>query len=168
MTLHASKGLEFPLVCLVGLEEGLFPSQQSGEDLARMEEERRLCYVGITRAEKQLVISYAEQRRLYGTTNYGIPSRFIHEIPDKLVEAVRPTSAPAWSLPYRPANSGLTGSLKHNETGLHIGQQVTHNKFGLGTITDTEGSGSHARVQVNFEDAGSKWLVLTYANLSPA
>ena len=168
MTLHASKGLEFPLVCLVGLEEGLFPSQQSGEDLGRMEEERRLCYVGITRAEKQLVISYAEQRRLYGTTNYGVPSRFIHEIPDKLVEAVRPTSAPSWSLPYRPANTARSNNIGSNETGLHIGQQVTHNKFGLGTITDTEGSGSHARVQVNFEDAGSKWLVLTYANLSPA
>lgn len=168
MTLHASKGLEFPLVCLVGLEEGLFPSQQSGEDLGRMEEERRLCYVGITRAEKQLVISYAEQRRLYGTTNYGVPSRFIHEIPDKLVEAVRPTSVPSWSLPYRPANSARQNGIGSNETGLQIGQQVTHNKFGLGTITDTEGSGSHARVQVNFEEAGSKWLVLTYANLSPA
>ena len=166
MTLHSAKGLEFPLVFVVGLEEGLFPSQQSSEEIGRMEEERRLCYVGITRAEKQLVISYAEQRRLYGTTNYGVPSRFIHEIPDRLVETMRPKpSRPSWSASgYQTPNKTR---IQESPGGLSIGQSVSHAKFGTGIITDTEGSGSHARVQVNFESAGSKWLVLTYANLSP-
>ena len=165
MTLHSAKGLEFPLVFLVGLEEGLFPSQQSSEELGRMEEERRLCYVGITRAEKQLIISYAEQRRLYGTTQYGVPSRFIHEIPERLIENVRPKpSKPSWA----PTSQPKTNSFEPKNDGeLHIGQAVEHSKFGLGMITDTEGSGSHARVQVNFENAGSKWLVLAYAKLQP-
>ena len=165
MTLHSAKGLEFPLVFLVGLEEGLFPSQQSSEELGRMEEERRLCYVGITRAEKQLIISYAEQRRLYGTTQYGVPSRFIHEIPERLIENVRPKpSKPSWA----PTSQPKTNSFEPKNDGeLHIGQTVEHSKFGLGMITDTEGSGSHARVQVNFESSGSKWLVLAYAKLQP-
>ncbi len=165
MTLHSAKGLEFPLVFLVGLEEGLFPSQQSSEELGRMEEERRLCYVGITRAEKQLIISYAEQRRLYGTTQYGVPSRFIHEIPERLIESVRPKpSKPSWA----PTSQPKTNSFEPKNDGeLHIGQTVEHSKFGLGMITDTEGSGSHARVQVNFESSGSKWLVLAYAKLQP-
>ncbi|RVU85424.1 DNA helicase II [Leucothrix sargassi] len=163
MTLHSAKGLEFPLVFLVGLEEGLFPSQQAGEELGRMEEERRLCYVGITRAEKQLIMSFAEQRRLYGTTQYGVPSRFINEVPDRLIERVRPQAA-------RPNWSNQSPIPSHNikpDTGneLHIGQAVEHTKFGVGIITDTEGSGSHARVQVNFESSGSKWLVLAYAKL---
>ena len=166
MTLHSAKGLEFPLVFLVGLEEGLFPSQQSSEELGRMEEERRLCYVGITRAEKQLIMSFAEQRRLYGTTQYGVPSRFIHEIPDRLIERVRPVAAkPSWTPTSRPITSNFEPK---GEDGLHIGQAVEHSKFGLGVITDTEGSGSHARVQVNFENSGSKWLVLAYAKLQPA
>ena len=165
MTLHSAKGLEFPLVFLVGLEEGLFPSQQSSEELGRMEEERRLCYVGITRAKKQLIISYAEQRRLYGTTQYGVPSRFIHEIPERLIESVRPKpSKPSWA----PTSQPKTNSFEPKNDGeLHIGQTVEHSKFGLGMITDTEGSGSHARVQVNFESSGSKWLVLAYAKLQP-
>jgi len=166
MTLHSAKGLEFPIVFLVGLEEGLFPNSKSSEEIGRMEEERRLCYVGITRAEKQLVICYAEQRRLYGTTQYGVPSRFIGEIPERLIERVRPkkqrwaTSSPAFPTTQRTA-------ISQNETGLNIGQQVSHTKFGAGMITDTEGSGSHARVQVNFEEAGSKWLVVAYAKLTP-
>ncbi|PWQ94518.1 DNA helicase II [Leucothrix arctica] len=165
MTLHSAKGLEFPLVFLVGLEEGLFPSQQSSEDLGRMEEERRLCYVGITRAEKQLIMSFAEQRRLYGTTQYGVPSRFIHEIPDRLIERVRPVAAKSsWAPTSRPITNNFEPK---SEDGLHIGQAVEHSKFGIGVITDTEGSGSHARVQVNFESSGSKWLVLAYAKLQP-
>ena len=128
-----------------------------------MEEERRLCYVGITRAEKQLIISFAEQRRLYGTTQYGVPSRFIHEIPDHLVENVRPKpSKPSWSQTPSPVTNNFE---PQNNEGLHIGQAVEHSKFGMGIITDTEGSGSHARVQVNFENSGSKWLVLAYAKL---
>ncbi len=163
MTLHSAKGLEFPLVFLVGLEEGLFPHQMSKEEPGRMEEERRLCYVGITRAEKQLVMSYAEQRRLYGNTLYGVPSRFLNEIPDSLIEEIRP-KVKTWQSNYerevkpRPA-------VQTNETGMSIGQRVSHIKFGEGTITDVEGAGSHARVQVNFDNEGSKWLVLSYANL---
>lgn len=168
MTLHSAKGLEFPLVFLVGLEEGLFPSQQSSEEVGRMEEERRLCYVGITRAEKQLVLSYAEQRRLYGTTHYGIPSRFIDEIPDHLVTPVRPKpSRPSWSSTSSSYQTPIKPRLKDENTSLRIGQVVSHAKFGDGIVTDTEGSGSHARVQVNFEHAGSKWLVVSYANLTP-
>jgi len=168
MTLHSSKGLEFPLVFLVGLEEGLFPHQRSIESENDLEEERRLCYVGITRAEKQLVICYAEQRRLYGNTLYGIPSRFLKEIPDTLIEEIRPK--------VKTYNNSLKSSYERetkkplatrtNETGMRIGQQVSHAKFGEGVITDVEGSGSHARVQVNFVEVGSKWLVLTYANLT--
>ncbi len=163
MTLHSAKGLEFPLVFLVGLEEGLFPHKMSAEEPSRLEEERRLCYVGITRAEKQLVISYAEQRRLYGDTLYGVPSRFIKEIPDTLIEEIRP-KVTTWQSNYerkaRPASA-----IRTNETGIAIGQNVLHAKFGEGTVTDVEGSGNQARVQVNFNDVGSKWLVLSYANL---
>lgn len=163
MTLHSAKGLEFPLVFLVGLEEGLFPHKMSSEEPGRLEEERRLCYVGITRAEKQLVISYAEQRRLYGDTLYGEPSRFLKEIPDNLIEEIRP-KVKTWSnyeRAPRPASA-----IRTNETGMAIGQNVSHAKFGDGVITDVEGSGKHARVQVNFNDVGSKWLVLSYANLT--
>ncbi len=163
MTLHSAKGLEFPLVFMVGLEEGLFPHQMSVEEEGRLEEERRLCYVGITRAETQLVICYAEQRRLYGNTLYGVPSRFLKEIPEELIEEIRP-KVNTWQSNYerevrpRPAT-------RSNETGMRVGQRVEHAKFGEGTITDVEGAGSHARVQVNFDDKGSKWLVLSYANL---
>lgn len=163
MTLHSAKGLEFPLVFLVGMEEGLFPHQMSADEPGRMEEERRLCYVGITRAEKQLVISYAEQRRLYGNTLYGVPSRFLNEIPDALVEEIRP-KVKTWQSNYeREVKPRL--ATRTNETGMSIGARVAHAKFGEGTITDVEGAGSHARVQVNFDSAGSKWLVLSYANL---
>ncbi len=164
MTLHSAKGLEFPLVFLVGLEEGLFPHQRSIESENDLEEERRLCYVGITRAEKQLVICYAEQRRLYGNTMYGIPSRFLKEIPDTVTEEIRPKVKTYTNTYERVAKKPL--ATRTNETGMRVGQQVSHAKFGEGTITDVEGSGSQARVQVNFDDVGSKWLVLTYANLT--
>ncbi len=169
MTLHSAKGLEFPLVFLVGLEEGLFPHQMSKEEPGRMEEERRLCYVGITRAEKQLVILYAEQRRLYGNTLYGEPSRFIDEIPKSLIEEIRPKvktySNNNWQAGYERETKPKLAT-RTNETGLSIGQRVSHAKFGEGLITDVEGAGQHARVQVNFDSEGSKWLVLSYANLS--
>ncbi len=164
MTLHSAKGLEFPLVFLVGLEEGLFPHQRSVESENDLEEERRLCYVGITRAEKQLVICYAEQRRLYGNTLYGIPSRFLKEIPDNLIEEIRPKVKTYTNTYERETKKPL--ATRTNETGMRVGQQVSHAKFGEGAITDVEGSGSQARVQVNFVDVGSKWLVLTYANLT--
>ncbi len=169
MTLHSAKGLEFPLVFLVGLEEGLFPHQMSMEEEGRLEEERRLCYVGITRAETQLVMSYAEQRRLYGNTLYGVPSRFLKEIPDALIEEIRPKvntySNSNWQSDYERETKPRL-AVRTNETGMSIGQRVAHTKFGEGIITDVEGAGSHARVQVNFDDEGVKWLVLSYANLT--
>jgi DNA helicase-2/ATP-dependent DNA helicase PcrA len=175
MTLHSAKGLEFPLVFLCGLEEGLFPHQMSADDPNRMEEERRLCYVGITRAEQELVMSYAEQRQLHGRTQFNPPSRFLRELPDELVEEIRPklktfqTSRYTESGNYRPAAPPpplrTPNKYAESETGYRIGQQVRHAKFGEGVITNSEGSGAHSRVQVNFKTAGSKWLVLGYANL---
>jgi DNA helicase-2/ATP-dependent DNA helicase PcrA len=164
MTLHSAKGLEFELVFLCGLEEGLFPHQRSVEEPGRLEEERRLCYVGITRARKQLVISCAERRRVFGSETYCLPSRFIDEIPGELIDEVRPR--PGISIP-RTAQHAMRGAGLHETSanGLHLGQHVRHAKFGDGVITNCEGQGSSARVQVNFSRAGSKWLVLAYANL---
>ncbi|MGC9385690.1 MAG: DNA helicase II [Hydrogenovibrio sp.] len=165
MTLHAAKGLEFPLVFMIGLEEGLFPSQQSQEDPYRMEEERRLAYVGITRAEKQLVISYANRRRMHGSEFYPLPSRFLKEIPQDCVQQVRLNgSAQATTASYG-GGLGAGGSASLNESGYQIGERVFHQKFGEGTVLATEGAGDHARVQVNFNHAGSKWLVAAFAKL---
>lgn len=164
MTLHSAKGLEFPLVFLAGLEEGLFPSNRSLDESGRLEEERRLAYVGITRARQKLVLTYAEARRLHGQDMYGIPSRFLREIPANLLNEVRPrvqVSRPASGFATRPA----PGHASLETPGLKLGQTVTHAKFGPGVVTDYEGSGAHARVQVNFANEGSKWLVLAYANL---
>ncbi|MEO8010002.1 MAG: ATP-dependent DNA helicase [Dokdonella sp.] len=160
MTLHSAKGLEFPLVFLVGLEEGLFPGQKSIEEPGRLEEERRLAYVGITRARERLVLCYAETRRMHGTEMYGRPSRFLGEIPAELLQEVRPRVQVS-----RPVYAG--GHARHDESpALKLGQRVQHATFGIGVVVDYEGSGAHTRVQVNFEDTGQKWLVLAYANLS--
>ena len=164
MTLHAAKGLEFPLVFLTGMEDGLFPSQRTIDEKSKLEEERRLCYVGITRAEKQLVISYTEQRRLYGSISYNLPSRFLDEIPSSVVHEIRPKTN-VWQRNVQTPKTKLKSTGKINETGIKIGQQVSHGKFGEGVVTDVEGAGEHARAQVNFKFAGSKWLVLNYANL---
>ena len=165
MTLHSAKGLEFPLVFLVGLEEGLFPSQRSLDEEGKLEEERRLCYVGITRARQKLVMTCAEERRLYGQSVYSKPSRFISEIPEHLLQVVRAKPIVSQTL-YSPSAkqpSRETASLN----GIHVGQRVMHTKFGEGTVTNLEGHGAHARVEVNFQYAGSKWLVMSYANLQP-
>ncbi len=159
MTLHSAKGLEFPVVFVCGLEDGLFPHQRSATDMAGLEEERRLCYVGLTRARQQVYLTYAEQRRLYGTDNYGTPSRFIREIPEELLEEVRPALAVSRPVYRRgPVDRSDPGGIK-------LGQRVRHGKFGEGVVLNSEGSGAHARVQVNFESAGTKWLVLAYAKL---
>ena len=161
MTLHSAKGLEFPNVFLVGLEEGLFPSSRSSEESGRLEEERRLAYVGLTRARQHLTLSYAESRRLHGMEMLGTPSRFLREIPAALLREVRPRANA-----NRPAYSPSFASAAPPD-GLRLGQRVSHASFGAGVVMDSEGSGPHARVQVNFENAGAKWLVLAYANLSP-
>ena len=166
MTMHSAKGLEFPLVFLCGMEDGLFPHQRSIADPSGLEEERRLCYVGITRAKHSLYLTYAEQRRLHGMDNFSVPSRFIAEIPDEYVEEIRPrmqVSRPVRSTP-RPSRAG--GSIAPgSDMGVRLGQRVRHAKFGDGVILNCEGQGAHARVEVNFETAGTKWLVLSYANL---
>ena len=163
MTMHSAKGLEFPLVFLSGMEDGLFPHQRSIADPAGLEEERRLCYVGITRAKQALYITHADQRRLHGMDNFSQPSRFISEIPDEFVEEVRPRVQ--ISRPMRSPSRRNTKSAPGNELGIRLGQRVRHAKFGDGVILNCEGQGAHARVEVNFETAGTKWLVLSYANL---
>lgn len=164
MTLHSAKGLEFPLVFMCGMEEGLFPHQRSAEEEGRLQEERRLCYVGITRAREQLVLSYAEHRRLYGKEIYPMPSSFIGEIPSQFVQEIRPKNSYSnTSDNYNKPAYGYTQA--NNDSGLSIGQRVQHQKFGEGTVLNYEGQGKSARVEVNFDQVGSKWLVLSYANL---
>ena len=161
MTLHSAKGLEFPVVFLAGMEDGLFPHQRSVADLAGLEEERRLCYVGATRAMRQLYITYAEQRRLYGVDTYGQPSRFISELPAELIEEIRPRLQVS-----RPVFVKRSTSLDESPAaGMRMGSRVRHSKFGDGVVLNFEGNGPHARIQVNFEGQGTKWLMLSYANL---
>ena len=162
MTLHSAKGLEFPIVFLAGVEENLFPHKMSLEEPGRLEEERRLCYVGITRAMQKLFITYAESRRLYGSESYNTPSRFIREIPPELIQEVRLRSSVS-----RPLSSRFAGGSLHaaSDSGYHLGQRVLHQIFGEGIILNVEGNGPSTRVQVNFDREGSKWLVLQYAKL---
>lgn len=163
MTLHSAKGLEFPQVFLCGMEEELFPHQRSAEDPVQLEEERRLCYVGITRARQQLYVSHAETRRMYGSETFPRPSRFIKEIPREVLNEVRLQGTV--STPVYQSNSDLG---QDTAAGFYLGQRVHHAKFGEGVVLNCEGSGSHARVQINFDDVGSKWLVVAYANLDVA
>jgi len=165
MTLHSAKGLEFDTVFLCGMEEGLFPHQRSVEETGRLEEERRLCYVGITRACQRLYISHAEHRRLHGSESYCVPSRFINEIPAELIEEIRPRIQV--SRPFA-TQAVSRSSFQALPEGLKLGQRVQHATFGEGVVLNYEGQGAHARVQVNFEAAGMKWLVVAYANLQPA
>ena len=166
MTMHSVKGLEFPLVFLVGMEEGLFPHQRSSEEPGRMEEERRLCYVGITRAREQLVVTSAEVRRLYGGESYNMLSRFVREIPDDLIQEVRPKAR--FTRPGVQAAPSMHRERAEADTGLFVGQRVNHARFGDGIVLNLEGQGPQSRVQVNFEAAGSKWLIASMANLQPA
>ena len=164
MTMHSAKGLEFPLVFVVGMEEGLFPHQRSVEESGDLQEERRLCYVAMTRAREKLVLCHAEMRRIYGGQNLCRPSRFLRELPGELTHDVRPgLSAADSSLPTASGDhaAGAAGSAS-----FALGQRVSHQKFGEGVILNIEGRDAHARVQVNFEQAGCKWLVLSYANLT--
>ncbi len=161
MTLHSAKGLEFPLVFLVGMEEGLFPSQRSGSEDGRLEEERRLAYVGITRARERLVLSHAESRRIHGTQMLMSPSRFLDEIPAELVDEIRPRAG--IRQPRYRAAAAATSETPGSD--FKLGQSVHHPDFGDGTIISAEGQGQHTRLQVEFEAHGSKWLVMAYAKL---
>ena len=163
MTLHSAKGLEFPLVFLGGMEEGLLPHRMSSEEPGRLEEERRLAYVGITRAMQELYLTYAESRRLHGQDSYNRPSRFLLEIPQDLLSEVR----------MKASTQGLFGSgyagggsslMQEESNGMRMGQRVLHGKYGEGVVLQFEGNGERAKVQVNFAE-GAKWLMVGYANL---
>ncbi|MFM7273832.1 MAG: 3'-5' exonuclease, partial [Gammaproteobacteria bacterium] len=178
-------GLEFPLVFLAGMEENLFPHVMSREEPGRLEEERRLCYVGITRAMRRLVMSYAESRRLHGRETVNGMSRFLREVPAELLHEVRPRlqvsrplGAAGWgqnkwgqtaiSQPRKlgsdPIYSG-SGFRQQESEGLRLGQRVQHARFGEGVVIGFEGQGAHARVNVNFAREGAKWLVVSMAKL---
>jgi len=172
MTLHSAKGLEFPKVFITGMEEGLFPHKMSMDDLAGLEEERRLCYVGITRARQKLTLSYAESRRLHGEETLTRPSRFLREIPEELVEEIRMKGEvrrdgfdPGGSAGKHGMIGGLEPSGTVSGTNISLGQRVKHPKFGEGVVLNYEGSGPNARVQINFDEVGGKWLVMSYAKL---
>jgi len=160
MTLHSAKGLEFSLLFLCGMEDGLFPHQRSLNDAAGLEEERRLCYVGITRAKRELYITHAEQRRMHGEMRYSIPSRFLREIPAELMEEVRPAMVVS-----RPIYRRTDAPELAVAGGMKLGQRVRHGKFGEGIVLRSSGSGAHTLIEVNFEASGTKTLVLAYANL---
>jgi DNA helicase-2/ATP-dependent DNA helicase PcrA len=166
MTLHSAKGLEFSLVFLTGMEDGLFPNLRSLEEHGRLDEERRLAYVGITRAKQKLILSYAESRRIHGMDNYNPASRFLREVPVDLLHEIRPRVQVSRSSSLGAARSW--SAIPDEPSPVKIGANVAHPKFGTGIVTDCEGNGAHMRVQVQFEEAGSKWLVLAYANLQIA
>jgi len=162
MTLHSAKGLEFPMVFLCGCEDGLFPHYMSMEDPTRLEEERRLCYVGMTRAMQKLYLTYAESRRLHGKEVYHRPSRFLQEIPKEFLEEVRLKANVSRPQAVTSSRSFATARGASEEGGIHIGQRVTHHQFGEGTVLQYEGRGEHARIQVRFEKSGTKWLIASF------
>ena len=162
MTLHSSKGLEFPLVFMSGLEETLFPHIRSMDSPDQLEEERRLCYVGITRAKQKLYITHAEIRKIHGSDVFNPPSRFIREIPAELMNEVRPRASVTMSFERKAIQAPKDFKISE---GISLGQRVVHKKFGPGIVLNYEGAGDSARVQINFDNAGSKWLVLSFANL---
>jgi DNA helicase-2/ATP-dependent DNA helicase PcrA len=170
MTVHAAKGLEFHTVFVTGLEEGLFPHENSLNELDGVEEERRLMYVAITRARRRLYLTQAQSRMLHGQTRYNIPSRFLSEIPREFLEWLSPQRKRRIELDV--AEWGTSGVVFPRATppgpAWRVGQSVKHAKFGLGVIIDAEGRGDDARVQVNFRDVGVKWLALEYAKLESA
>ena len=169
MTMHSAKGLEFPLVFLAGMEDGLLPHIMSIEDPAKLEEERRLCYVGVTRAMKHLYLTYAESRRIHGRETSNRPSRFIGEIPEDVISEIRSGNTLVRPRATRTTRGGFSPpeAVEVVGTNLKLGQRVCHQKFGEGVILNYEGEGSSARVQVNFATEGSKWLVMAYADLQP-
>ncbi len=160
MTIHASKGLEFPCVFLVGMEEGVFPGKQALMLPKATEEERRLCYVGMTRAKEILIMSYAHVRRQYGREERHRPSRFLQEIPQELVQDNQRVRH-AW---VEKTSRGVE-TAQDTSPGLRVGVQVRHPSFGSGMILAKEGHGAQLRVQVRFSDASTKWLSVAYAHL---
>jgi len=163
MTLHSAKGLEFPLVFIAGMEENLFPHKMSIDEPGRLEEERRLAYVGITRAMEKLYLTFAESRSIYGSESFNSVSRFVRDIPKEVIEEVRLQNNIARPTSYA---AGAIQSDEGGDTGFGLGQQVFHNVYGEGVILNFEGNGQRARVHVSFEAVGTKILILASANLS--
>jgi DNA helicase-2/ATP-dependent DNA helicase PcrA len=164
MTLHSSKGLEYALVFIAGCEEGLFPHKRSTEDPRQLAEERRLCYVGMTRAMERLYLTYAEVRNVYGVDGFSPASRFLKEIPEEFKYEIRMASENInKSKSFSPK---IVGGTDHKVGGFALGDRVGHPSFGEGVILNYEGDGSNARVQVNFDQEGTKWLVLSFAKLN--
>jgi DNA helicase-2/ATP-dependent DNA helicase PcrA len=177
MTLHSAKGLEFPVVFLIGLEDGVFPHVRSLGDPDELEEERRLCYVGLTRAEQRLYLCHAWSRMMFGATDYRPPSRFLEEIPEELVQpagegvtnrrrqgslGAHRDAVVAAALRRESAPAGARGA---EQLGLRVGDDVRHERFGEGVIVDINGSGDKAEARVRFRDAGEKTLLLSWAPL---
>jgi DNA helicase-2/ATP-dependent DNA helicase PcrA len=168
MTIHSAKGLEFPLVFMAGMEEGLFPHKMSLDGLQGLEEERRLCYVGITRARQKLFLCHAESRRLHGEENLTRPSRFLREIPQELRQEVRMKGQivrGSWAGSSSGVHAKIGGTPYETGLAFSLGQRVRHPKFGEGVVLNSEGNGNNARIQINFHAEGSKWLVMAYARL---
>ncbi|MWP49370.1 MULTISPECIES: DNA helicase II [unclassified Gilliamella] len=172
MTLHSAKGLEFDNVFIVGLEDGVFPDQRSAQDPEKIEEERRLAYVGITRARKHLTLSLAQIRRLYGREERNLPSRFLNELPiDVLKEIshqgfIRPSDRKEYNNSYDDCKKIYPKKARQNDDGYRLGRKVRHSRFGEGTIVNIDGEADHKRVQIAFINEGIKWLVVKLANLT--
>ncbi len=177
MTLHNAKGLEYPVVFLTGMEEGVFPHIKSINNPDQLEEERRLAYVGITRAQSLLYLTHAWSRSLWGGTNYNPTSRFIGEIPTELIDVLREAEAPRarkW-VDYdqsrgrpRPGPSAASGGAERTIVRVAPGDRVHHEAFGAGRVVEVKGTGADTEVTVHFDDEGTKRLVLAYANLTKA
>jgi DNA helicase-2/ATP-dependent DNA helicase PcrA len=189
MSMHAAKGLEFPVVVVAGMEEGLFPHSRSAEDEEEIEEERRLCYVCLTRARERLILTGAARRRIFGEYQSTEPSRFLSEIPEQLVDRIEPVAPPRWQHPgaelrnpyarrYRGRSSGdrddagRTFAYEHEDQsathGVKIGMRVRHRQFGVGTVLAVEDQGDDLKITVRFAAVGTKKLLARYAGLEPA
>ena len=164
MTVHSAKGLEFPNVFLTGMEEDLFPSRQSKDEPHLIDEERRLCYVGMTRAMKKLSLSFAIKRFLHGQSLYAYPSRFLDEIPGEYTNSVKQKFGSTIQN-YQEDDIFNQDIEPEGQGRLSIGVTVRHAKFGFGTVLNFEGDGDSARIQIKFKSAGTKWLISSYANL---
>ncbi len=194
MTLHSAKGLEFPVVFMTGMEEGIFPHSRSGDGGEDLAEERRLCYVGMTRAMKKLYLSHARRRRVYGTYQFNPPSRFLAELPEELLAdggeefATQQTPKPAHNLAslfdladssqqpevveepqivQKPQRPSEPETAPESQSGLRLGMKVRHIKFGVGTVRRLEGSGDKQKITVYFSSVGAKKLLLKFAGLMP-
>ncbi len=184
MTLHAAKGLEFPVVFMVGMEEGLFPHSRTAVADEDVEEERRLCYVGMTRAMEKLYLTHARRRRIYGDYQFNPPSCFLREIPRQFLNQAEPVGlhrpashnlASLFDQPEIPAEAEVDAApfedlhmVPDAEEGLHLGMKVRHVKFGVGTVRRVDGEGDNQKVIVYFHRFGPKKLLVKFAGLEPA